>query len=108
MSQGHHVNVSAVHDLAGTFAGQEQTMRALGGPLDAGAGAVNTGNPALDAETRAVVDQVTELFAGMGGAFGRIAADLRDVATEFQAFDRQVAADATRTVTDGLAGIDHG
>lgn len=98
MSQGHNVNVSAVHDLAGTFAGQQETMRALGGPLHQGAGTVNTGNPALDAETRAVIEQVTQLFTSMSGAFGRISADLRDVATEFQEFDRQVADNETRTV----------
>ena len=100
MGDGYQLSVSAVTRLADSFAGHQQPVRAIGGPLLDAAGSINTGDPALDAETRDVISRVNELFTLVGDTLGRFSDALNDVVDNYQQGDQQVA-DSFAELMDG-------
>lgn len=70
MSAEHHVDVSAVYQLADTFEHQQRPVQALSGPLHQAS--VNTGAADLDSETKATVGKVADLLTRIGAEFGEV------------------------------------
>lgn len=100
MSDGFHVDLGALTKLADTMADQQQTVAALGEPMQQRAGQLNTGDPGLDGETRALVARVNDLFSRFGDAFVTIANKLDTAADAYRSFD-QNAAESYRSLWDG-------
>jgi ABC-type transporter Mla subunit MlaD len=91
MSDGFHVSPSALNRLAGTFADQQQPFQRLCGPVQQRAGAVDTGDPALDADTRRVMDLVSSVFQQFGEGVARTGTVLDEIAADYQATDGESA-----------------
>jgi hypothetical protein len=91
MSDGFHVSPPALTRLAGTFADQQQPVHRLAGPIQQRAGAVDTGDPALDADTRRVMDLVGDVFRQFGEGMALAGTVLDEIAADYQATDGESA-----------------
>ena len=91
MSDGFHVSPPALTRLAGTFADQQQPFHRLGGPVQQRAGAVDTGDAALDADTRRVIELVGDLFRQFGEGVASAGTVIDEVAADYQARDGESA-----------------
>lgn len=102
MSGIFHVDLAGVSQLASTFAGRQQVPGQAGQPMRASAGGVRTGDPALDAETKALFEQYQELLERIGEAIQYGANALTDVVDSSQRFDAAKAAQHQQLApTDG-------
>ena len=91
MSDGFHVSPPALTRLAGTFADQRQPFHRLGGPVEQSAGAVDTGDAALDADTRRVMKLVSDVFRQCSEGMALAGTVLDEVAADYQATDGESA-----------------
>lgn len=107
MSGTLHVTASTVTGLADTFTQRQQVPSDLGGPLRHGAGAVRTGDPALDAETKELFEQYQALLDRVSEAFGYTAGELTHVADATQQFAAERATE-TRQLMATETGTAHG
>ena len=104
MSDGYHVSTPALVRLAGTFAGQQQSTQQLGGPVQQRAAAVDTGEAALDAETRTLIDTVNTLFGQFGNGLEQTGTILTEIAADYDTSDRRSADDMDRITVEDLGG----
>lgn len=91
MPDGFHVSPPALTRLAGTFAGQQRPFHRLGDPVQQRAGAVDTGDPALDADTRRVLALVSDVFRQCGEGMALAGTVLDEIAADYQATDGESA-----------------
>lgn len=96
MADGYHVSLPALVRLAGTFTDQQQGARQVGGPLQQSAAAVDTGEAALDAETRTLAETLNTLFGLFGDGMARTGTVLTETAEDYAATDRYTAEDMNR------------
>lgn len=101
MSGRFHMDESAVAQLAGTFDQRQRIPAGLGGPLVESAGAVRTGDPALDARTKQLLSQYQDILTRIGELFGDTAGALIGVADAAGEFDTEHAAEHEGLVADG-------
>ncbi len=108
MSDGFHVSPPALTRLAGTFADQQQPFHRLGGPVQQRAGAVDTGDAALDADTRRVMDLVSSVFQQFGEGMSLAGSVIDEVAADYQATDGESAdqQDAIAVADLGAENVD--
>lgn len=100
MGDGFQLSVSALTGLADAFADQQQMFHQLGGPLQAAAAPIDTGDPGLDAETRDVIGRVNDMLMLIGDTWDRLAGTVDTVVDNYQQADQQVA-DSYRELMDG-------
>jgi hypothetical protein len=93
MSDGFHVSPPALVDLGGTFAGQQQSFHGLCGPAQQRAAAVDTGDAALDAETKVLIDMVSTMFRQAGDGLAETGTILTEIAAEYVASDQRGVGD---------------
>jgi hypothetical protein len=91
MGDGFQLSVSAVTQLADSFADKQQRFQEVGGPLQDAAAAIDTGDPGLDAETRDVMRRVNAMFVAIADAWDHGAGALDTVVENHQQIDQQVA-----------------
>ncbi|MDP9795683.1 hypothetical protein J2S43_004195 [Catenuloplanes nepalensis] len=90
---GYGVTPRDVLSLAGTTARQRQPVMEASAPLQRAVSSVSTGDPALDAHTRAVAAEVEELHRRLAAVLGLFGDALRDAVTAYTDGDEEVAAD---------------
>jgi hypothetical protein len=100
MSDGYRVSTPALVRLAGTFAGQQRSVQKLGGPVQQRAAAVDTGEAALDAETRTLIDTINTLFGQFGLGLERTGTVLTEIAADYDASDLDSADDMNRIAAE--------
>jgi hypothetical protein len=104
MSDGYHVSPPAVVRLADGFTGQQQSFARLGSPVQRSAAAVDTGEAALDQETRALIDTINSLFGLFAQGMERTGAVLAEIAEDYEADDRGTADVMDRISAEDLGG----
>jgi hypothetical protein len=92
MSDGFAVDLDAVTRLADTLAEQQQAVATSGGPMRQRADRLDTGDPALDAETRALVAEADNLVIRFADAFVAIANGLDTAVESYRSYDAEAAA----------------
>jgi hypothetical protein len=92
MSDGFAVDLDAVTRLADTLAAQQEAVAKVGGPIQQQVDHLDTGDPALDAETRALAAEVDGLFIRFADAFVAIANDLDITVDSYRLYDAEAAA----------------
>lgn len=100
MSGNFHVDLAGVTELAGTFADRQQVPGEAGRPMSQSAGGVRTGDPALDAETKALFDQYQALLERIGEAIQYGANALTEVVDSSERFDAAKAAQHQQLTPD--------
>jgi uncharacterized protein YukE len=104
MSDGYQVSLPALVRLAGSFAGQQQSFRQLGDPVQQRAAAVDTGDAALDAEVRTVIDTVHTLFGQFGDVLEQTGTVLAEITADYEERDQRVVDDMDRIAAEDLGG----
>lgn len=111
MADGYHVSPPALVRLAGTFTGQQQGARQVGDPIRQSVAAVDTGEAALDSETRSLVDTLNTLFGLFGDGLAQTGTILSEIAEDYETSDRYSAEDMSRIGDEELgddAQVSHG
>jgi hypothetical protein len=102
MADGYHVSPPALVRLAGTFTEQQQNFRRVGGPIQPCAAALDTGEAALDTETRSLVDTLNTLFGLFGDGATQTGTVLTEIAEDYEITDRYTAEDMSQIVDERL------
>ena len=104
MSDGYHVSPPALVRLADGFTGQQQSFTGLGSPVQQRAAAVDTGEAALDGETRSLIDTINSLFGLFGQGMERTGTVLAEIAEDYEADDEVTAEVMDRITAEDLGG----
>ncbi|HEX6355443.1 DUF6317 family protein [Actinophytocola sp.] len=102
MSDGYRVSTPSLVRLAGTFTGQQKGVQQLGGPVQQSAAAVDTGEAALDAETRTLIDTINTLFGQFGQGLELTGTILTEIAEDYDTSDLDSAEDMNRIAAEDL------
>jgi len=106
MGDGYHVSLSAMSGLTDSFSQRQQDFHQVAGPMRDGAAGISTGDPALDTETRDLINFVKATYARVGDVLASVGGAVDVVAGNYQDGDTQVATSYQQLMDGGQGAPD--
>jgi hypothetical protein len=100
MTDGFKVVTSGVGALSQSFASQKGVPEEVASALDS-VSAIDTGDPSLDAETRALAAEIGVVLRAMSQVLSKTADGLSQVADDYQGADQDVASRFDQILNQG-------